>query len=190
MVPERLPTASGAVLRRVRPSDAEAFARAVAESLEHLRPWMPWAPSSVDAGHQRERLAKADTTWADGSDYEFAILTGDERLLLGGTGLMRRIGPGRIEIGYWVHVDHTGRGHATAAAEALTEAAWCLPDVNRVEIHTDEANTTSARIPARLGYRLDRVDDVDVSAPSETGRRQIWVTGRPGPPPADEGPSR
>jgi RimJ/RimL family protein N-acetyltransferase len=48
--------------------------------------------------------------------------------------------------------------------------------VQRVEIHTDEANTISAAIPQRLGYRLDRIEDRVPAAPSETSRLQIWIT--------------
>ncbi|HKA83613.1 MAG TPA: GNAT family N-acetyltransferase [Acidimicrobiales bacterium] len=178
--PERLPTASGAVLRRARPSDAEAFAEAVADSLNHLRRWMPWAvPVATEVTVQRDRLVMADASWGDGSDYEFAILPPDEGRIIGGCGLMRRIGPGAIEIGYWVHVDHTRRGHATAAAGALTEAAWALPDVERVEIHCDEANVASAAVPARLGYRLDRIEADEPTAPAVSGRSMIWIAERP-----------
>lgn len=178
--PERMPTASGAVLRRARPSDAEAFAQAVRESLDHLRRWMPWAvPVATEAPVQRDRLVMADASWADGTDYEFAILPADERRIIGGCGLMRRIGPGAIEIGYWIHVDHRKRGHATGAARALTEAAWALPDVERVEIHCDEANVASAAVPAGLGYRLDRIEDDEPQAPATSGRSMIWIAERP-----------
>jgi RimJ/RimL family protein N-acetyltransferase len=178
--PERLPTASGAVLRRARPGDAEAFAEAVRESLDHLRHWMPWAvPVATEVAVQRDRLVMAEASWADGSDYEFAILPADEGRVIGGCGLMRRIGPGAIEIGYWVHVDHTRRGHATAAAGALTDAAWALPDIERVEIHCDEANVASAAVPARLGYRLDRIEDDEPTAPGVSGRSVIWIAERP-----------
>jgi RimJ/RimL family protein N-acetyltransferase len=178
--PERMPTASGAVLRRARPTDADAFAEAVGASLAHLRRWMPWAvPVAAEAPVQRDRLVMADASWADGTDYEFAILPTDERGIIGGCGLMRRVGPGAIEIGYWVHVDHTRRGHATAAARALTDAAWTLPDVERVEIHCDEANRASAAVPARLGYRLDRVESDETLAAPHSGRTMIWVADRP-----------
>jgi RimJ/RimL family protein N-acetyltransferase len=178
--PERMQTTSGAVLRRARPTDAEAFAEAVAKSLAHLRRWMPWAvPVAAEAPVQRDRLVMADASWADGTDYEFAILPADERDIIGGCGLMRRIGPAAIEIGYWVHVDHTRRGHATAAARALTDAAWMLPDVERVEIHCDEANVASAAVPARLGYRLDRVEGDETLAPPHSGRTMIWIADRP-----------
>jgi RimJ/RimL family protein N-acetyltransferase len=178
--PERMPTASGGVLRRARPGDAEAFARAVAESLDHLRRWMPWAvPVATEASVQRDRLVMADASWADGTDYQYAILPADEHRIIGGCGLMRRIGPGAVEIGYWVHVEHTGHGHATAAARALTDAAWALPDVERVEIHCDEANLASAAVPARLGYRLDRTEDGEPEAPATSGRSMIWIAERP-----------
>ena len=95
--------------------------------------------------------------------------------MVGIIGLHRRIGPRAVEIGYWTHVDHAGRGYMTAAAKAVTEAAEALDDVDRVEIHTDEANLRSAAIPQKLGYRLDRVDVRIPEAPGESGRLQIWV---------------
>jgi RimJ/RimL family protein N-acetyltransferase len=63
----------------------------------------------------------------------------------------------------------------SAAAKAVTEAAEALDDVDRVEIHTDEANVRSAAIPRKLGYRLERVDVRRPEAPGESGRLQIWV---------------
>jgi RimJ/RimL family protein N-acetyltransferase len=80
-----------------------------------------------------------------------------------------------IEIGYWTHVAHAGRGYMTAAAGSITQVAGALPDVDRVEIHTDEANLRSAAIPRKLGYRLDRVQTRRPEAPAESGRLQIWV---------------
>lgn len=114
-------------------------------------------------------------SWHNGSDYEYVLRPEPAGQVIGCFGLHRRVGPGAIEIGYWVHVDFTGRGYATAGTRALTQAALALPDVTRVEVHTDEANTISAAIPRRLGYRLDRVDERPPDAPAESGRLQIWV---------------
>ncbi len=47
------------VLRRYLQDDAPALAVAVGESLEHLRPWMPWiALEPADAQGPREALAQ------------------------------------------------------------------------------------------------------------------------------------
>lgn len=181
--PEQL-DAGPVLLRRCRVEESAAFAEAVKESLEHLRPWMPWAaPEAADPERQRARLAGAAENWEAGTEFLYTIFLPGREPAGGGTvigtiGLHRRIGPGGIEIGYWVHAAHTGRGYATAAARALTGAALALPDVRRVEIRCDEANAASAAIPRKLGYRLARVDRRDPEAPGETGRLMIWVLQR------------
>ena len=45
--PERIELDDGIVVRWVTVDDAEAIARAVGESLEHLKPWMPWADAAL-----------------------------------------------------------------------------------------------------------------------------------------------
>ena len=87
---------------------------------------------------------------------------------------MRRIGPGGLEIGYWVRTDRTGRGVATEAAGLLTDAALALPDVDHVEIHHDEANAASGRVPAKLGYALVGRDEVERLNPGEVGVSLVW----------------
>ncbi len=164
------------VLTRLAEADAETVAAAVRASLDHLRPWMPWATEAAAAlDTQVARSRAATKAWEDGTDYCYVLRVDPDGPVVGTFGLHRRIGPGAIEIGYWLHVDALGRGYATAAAGALTTVALDLDDVDRVEIHTDEANVTSAAIPARLGYRMDRIDSRDPEAPAESGRLQIWV---------------
>lgn len=161
-------------------ADADALAAAVAESMAHLLGWMPWAgPEAAAADFQRRRIAATGPDWASGPEYIYALRVTASPAVIGTFGLHRRIGPAAIEIGYWLHVGHTGRGYATAAAAALTDAAFGLPDIERVEIHTDEANLASAAIPQRLGYRLARVEVREPQAPSESGRLQIWAATRP-----------
>ncbi len=169
------------VLRRLRPDDAAAIAAAVAASMEHLRPWMPWAtPDSADPRTQRVRVAESDELWAQGTDFIYSIIDTDG-MLAGEIGLHRRLADGGIEIGYWIAEQRTRRGIATAAAAAITDAALRLPGVTRVEIHCDEANVASSAIPRKLGYRLDRVISHAPEAPGESGRRQIWVQDPAGP---------
>jgi RimJ/RimL family protein N-acetyltransferase len=165
---------AGVLLRRSRVEDADALARAVAASLAELRPWMPWASAeAADPEFQRRRLQDVGLHWEDGSDFFYMIVTRDQ--VSGAMGLHARVGPGGLELGYWLRTDYTGRGIATACAGALTSAALALPTVTRVEIHCDEANTRSAAVPQRLGYRLDRVEPHTIDAPGESGQSQVWV---------------
>lgn len=56
------------------------------------------------------------------------MVVGDE--VVGGCGLHRRVGPGGLEIGYWVHAAWTRRGIAAAAGftrvAAAPRALWRL----------------------------------------------------------------
>jgi RimJ/RimL family protein N-acetyltransferase len=167
------------ILRRIRATDAGAVAAAVASSLDHLRPWMPWAtPESADRRSQLTRAAEADEMWESGISYIYSVLTADHGTLVGEIGLHRRSGDGSMEIGYWIAGAHAGRGFGTSAAGAVTGVALALPGVRRVEIHCDVANTASAAIPRKLGYRLDRVEVRQPEAPGESGQLMIWVQDR------------
>jgi RimJ/RimL family protein N-acetyltransferase len=175
--PEQL-VAGPVVLQRNCLADAPAVARAVAESLDHLEPWMPWAtPGAATLETQSARIAGTEAGWKRGTDFVYALRpAGDDTDAVAGIiGAHRRNGPKAIEIGYWTHVACAGRGYMSAAAWAVTEAVEALSDVDRVEIHTDEANLRSAAIPRKLGYRLDRVDVRRPEAPGESGRLQIWI---------------
>ena len=78
--------------------------------------------------------ARAGAEAASEETMGFGLFEADGELV-GGFGLHRRRGPGILEIGYWVRSDRTGRGYATGAARALTQAAFDgFPDVDRLEI--------------------------------------------------------
>jgi ribosomal-protein-serine acetyltransferase len=158
-------------LRRFREDDLDVVYRAVTESLAHLYPWMPWA-----AGYTRqsaaEFLAKSARDWADGNEYNYAIIA--DGSLAGSCGLMARIGPGGLEIGYWVHRAYTRRGLATAASAALVEQAFRLPGVDRVEIVHDELNVASAGVPRKLGFTEVERRPLDLRPPSGTGVGVVW----------------
>ena len=98
----------------------------------------------------------------------------DERTVIGGTGLHPRIGPGALEIGYWVRADRVRRGVATATARLLTIAALGLDGIDRVEIHHDRANLASAAVPRRLGFTFIEERPDEVEAPGEEGIEWVW----------------
>jgi RimJ/RimL family protein N-acetyltransferase len=54
--------------------DAGIIAAVVGESLDHLRPWMPWATKeAADRRTQLARITEADELWDSGTDYIYAI---------------------------------------------------------------------------------------------------------------------
>ncbi|HSR85835.1 MAG TPA: GNAT family N-acetyltransferase [Streptosporangiaceae bacterium] len=160
-------------LLRWRASDADLCFRLVGESLGHLRPWMPWATPEYSAADAVDYLERCEADWAAGTAFQYRIVA--DGTPAGSAGLMARIAPGGLEIGYWVHPDCTARGIATAAAAALTEAAFALPGIDHVEIHHDELNLPSGRIPAKLGYKVIETRRGRFEpAPGESGVTQVW----------------
>lgn len=141
------------VLRCWDPHDASLMKEAIDASIEHLRPWMPWAweePTEMQA--KVERLRRMRSRFDLGEDFVYGVFSPDEREVWGGTGLHTRIGEGALEIGYWVRVDRIGQGLATEFSAALTRAGFEVYGVRRMEIHCDPANVRSAAVPRKLGY--------------------------------------
>jgi len=173
--PPEVIDAGPAVLRRWRVADLDAASEAVFASLDHLRPWMPWAVDFSRAS-QAEFLAGAERDWAAGVAYNYAVLVDDA--IAGSAGLMARIGPGGLEIGYWVHQAYTRRGLATAASAALTGQAFALPDVNHVQIVHDEQNVASAGVPRKLGFTQIARRPLDHKPLGGTGIGVVWEVTR------------
>jgi RimJ/RimL family protein N-acetyltransferase len=179
--PERV-EAGSVVVRRLRASDAGAIAAAVGASLDYLQPWMPWATSAAaEYTNQLARVAEADQRWESGISYTYSVLTAETGTLVGEAALHRRTGDRTVELGYWIAAGQAGRGYGTSAGAALTSVALGLSGVKQVEIHCDAANTASAAVARRLGYRLDRIEARRPEAPGESGRLMVWVLNRPSP---------
>ena len=141
------------VIRCYNPKDALYLQKAVQESVEHLRPWMPWVkdePEELKVKIERLRLFRADFDL--GKNYVYGVFDPYESELVGGTGLHPRVGSNAFEIGYWIHVNHLNKGYATEISAALTKVAFEIEHVNRVEIHCEPNNIRSAAIPKKLGY--------------------------------------
>lgn len=157
-------------------ADTEVLVASVNESLDHLRPWMPWAQEPATAASLGAFLRTSEERWEASLDFGYLLRDGEK--VVGACGLHCRLEPGALAIGYWVHMDHVGKGLATAAARALTDAAFRLPGVQRVEIHCDAGNHRSAAVPARLGYRLLRLEQRPPQAPGEGEDLMVWATER------------
>ena len=177
-LPEELPS-EHLVLRRWRDEDVEALAGAITESIEHLRPWLPWiAAEPLPRDERLALIGQWAQDWDHGGDMVVGVFLGDD--VVGGAGLHRRLGPDALEIGYWVHADHLRRGYASEIGAALTNAAFTLDGIDRVEIHIDEANSASSGVPQALGFTLAGSSPDEAVAPGELGIECRWTMSRRG----------
>ena len=163
----------GASLRPWRTADAPALQHALEASEAHLRAWTPWVIDGRVPGQSLPaRLAAHARAFVDGTEWVYGLFAPDDATVLGGCGLYPRVGPGALEIGYWLAAYATGRGLATAAASALATLAFAAPGIERLEIRCDPRNVASARVPARLGFRLDERASVAADG------LQVWTLAR------------
>lgn len=161
------------VMRPWSPEDAPLLAPVLEANLDRLAPWIPAhvaTPLPVDP--LAERLSGFADDFASGRSYRFALLSPDERQILGEADLFPRSASGRVvieeadrmEIGYWLDAAATGQGLATEAARALLELAVRIPGIDHVEIRCDADNLPSAAVPRRLGFDLVATE----------GTTQVW----------------
>ena len=141
------------VVRCYNPTDAKLLADSVNESVEHLKPWMPWAHFEPSPMEERiKRLQQCRGKFDMGDDFIYGIFNRDESQLIGGTGLHTRLGENQLEIGYWIHKDFINQGYVTESSAALARVAFEILHVHRLEIHCDPGNHASAAIPRKLGF--------------------------------------
>lgn len=143
--------AGALVLKRWELPWAGELTAAVRESLPELTPFLPWADDAYEEANARAFIADAGTCWDKGTDFQYALFTTIGELI-GAVGLHTRLGPDTLEIGYWLRTPFTGRGHTTAAVEALTRVIFTLPGITRAAIRHDIRNTASARVAEKAGY--------------------------------------
>lgn len=145
-------TGNRIIVREYGDDDAEDVYAAIQESVEHIRPWLPWynGHQSVDDTLAYIRHTQAEYVLRDAFEMGIFSLSGH---YLGGCAL--RVQDWAIPsfiIGYWIRQSEEGKGYVTEAAALLTDSAFEMLGAERVLIYCDARNLRSARVAERLGY--------------------------------------
>jgi RimJ/RimL family protein N-acetyltransferase len=141
------------VIRCYDPRDARLVKEAVDSSLDHLRPWMPWAQFEPQTLEEKVELLRGFRGRFDlDQEYPYGVFAPDESRLLGGTGLHRRGDEGSLEIGYFIRADAIRQGLATEVTAVLTRVGFEFCDLDRVDIKVDPENLASLGVPRKLGF--------------------------------------
>ena len=163
---------NGVTLRRWNPGDVRELSEIVARSAEHLSAFLPSAVAELR--DPKRFIERAQDAWDRGQEYAFAVLDADGRVA-GQVSLTPEGTAG--EIGYWISADHVGRGLATAAARLLISSAHEQhPELEQFRLHCDRANTASARVATKAGFR--HVDSHPVpgsGTEAQSGIEMSWV---------------
>jgi RimJ/RimL family protein N-acetyltransferase len=141
------------VIRCWDPADAPLLKDALDSSLEHLRPFMEWAHDEPQPVEKKAELLRSFRALYDtGESFVMGIFDRSEQQVLGGSGLHARVGPGGLEIGYWIRASATRQGIASETSAVLTRVGLEICEADRIEIRIEPRNEASMGIPRKLGF--------------------------------------
>jgi len=146
------------LIRCPRAGDGAEVNAAVRETVEELRPWMPWVNPipTIEQSEERQRVARAH--FLERSDLPLNLYLKGTETYVGGSGLHRMDWEvPRFEIGYWCRKSLQGQGYITEAVRGITRFAFETLGANRIEIRCDVRNKKSQDVAGRCGYTLEAV---------------------------------
>lgn len=144
------------LIRALQPNDGRVINEAILESIDNLRPWMPWAQTPQSIAETETYVRESALRFRNREDLPLALFRKSDGYYVGGSG-MHRIDwdVPRFEIGYWVRTSLQGNGYVTEAVNGITKFAFEQLGAERMEIRCDASNQRSAAVARRAGYTLE-----------------------------------
>ena len=143
-------------VRSPMPGDGAELQAAVAETIDDLRPWMPWADHVPTVEEDEELVREARARFLTREDLWLLLFLKGAHTLVGASGLHSidwKVP--RFEIGYWVRRRFAGQGYITEAVRGITRFAFDVLGARRVEIRCDARNLRSQAVARRAGFTLE-----------------------------------
>ncbi|MBW3113399.1 GNAT family N-acetyltransferase [Bacillus sp. MCCB 382] len=143
-------------IRPCMPGDGSDVFRAISDSRNELKPWLPFARKESTLEEVEAGVRESYAEFIKKTDIRLHIYLKETNEFIGSTGLHRiDWDVPKVEIGYWLHTKHTKKGYIVEAVKALTRFALNDLSCRRVEIRCDERNSASRKVPERLGFKLE-----------------------------------
>ncbi len=154
------------LIRAPQPGDGAAVNQAIRESIEELRPWMPWARVVPSVAELETYARESALRFRNHEDLPLLLFRKRDGLYVGGSGLHNIAWDvPRFEIGYWVRTSLTGQGYITEAVNGIAAMAFGRLNAVRLEIRCDARNQRSAAVALRAGFTLEARLHRDSRAP-------------------------
>ncbi|MGW6270328.1 GNAT family N-acetyltransferase [Streptomyces sp. NPDC055060] len=141
------------VMRPATPADADGLARARLRSRAHLERWEPTRPEDYFTSRAQAARLRVQLEECRAGRAAPWVLDREGEIVGSVTLSAISLGPFRSgTLGYWIDVDHVGRGLATAAVTRACVAADTELGLHRVEAGTLLDNVPSQRVLAKCGF--------------------------------------
>lgn len=155
--PERFDTVR-LTIRAPEWGDGAEVNEAIRESVEQLRPWLPFAEKIPSLEESEAHVRKARLQFLERTDLVLHLRDKHTDDFVGSSGLHRIDWNARcFEIGYWIRSSRAGEGLMTEAVQGIEQFATTYLNANRLEIRCDSRNVRSAKVAERAGYTLEGI---------------------------------
>lgn len=162
------------LIRCYEAGDGALIKKSVDESLEHLLPWMTWARHEPETVDKKElRVQDFRRKYLAGEDYTLGIFNHNETELIGSTGFHTRHEGNVLEIGYWVNVNHAGKGIITEVVLALTKVGFEVEGIDKLVICCEEENEASMKVARKCGYTFIEQWETEEDTPRMLSRFEL-----------------
>jgi len=145
------------LIRPLEETDAKVVHSAVEKSKKTLTPFLEWAHEEWTRKKQALRLRKAFENYYLNKEYELGVFSPvDNQFLMAASWT-----PGKtqnkksLEIGYWTHSDHCGKGLATLVTQILIIGAFDFMNSDRIEIRCRPSNIASRKVIEKCGFHFE-----------------------------------
>jgi RimJ/RimL family protein N-acetyltransferase len=113
-------------------------------------------PANASEQEARAYIDRQRGRLAEGMGFSFAIAEADTNRAVGGIGLwLHGLRQGRATVGYSIAPSARGKGLAAAALIAVTEFAWTIPALHRIEAYIEPWNVGSVKTAEQAGYQRE-----------------------------------
>lgn len=143
-------------LKMLNAKNAEELYNITNRSRAYLREWLPWLDYTKSADDSLQFIMNNFQLYAERKGVTAGIFY--KGALAGVAGYNTIDWTNKIAyIGYWLDIEHQGKGIMTRVVRVLIDHAFNEYDLNRVDIRAASGNMKSQAIPKRLGFTQEGV---------------------------------
>ncbi|MCM2676932.1 GNAT family N-acetyltransferase [Alkalicoccobacillus plakortidis] len=146
------------LIRAPKPGDGAQMYEAVCDSINELKPWLPFAQFEQSIENSEANIREAHVNFLTRKDLRLLVFLKETGELIASSGLHRIDWEvPKVEIGYWIRTNYSGKGYMTEAVKGITNFAVNELKARRIEIRCDAKNLKSRAVAERLGFELEAI---------------------------------
>lgn len=144
------------LLRTYEVGDAEELFEVINGDRRHLHPWLEWVDKTTKPEHSLQFIQQS----LHQQNMQEALALGIfyDGKIIGGAGMHHwDLATKRAQIGYWISKEYEGKGIVTKCLIKFIDFLFDKIGLNKIEIHFLPANSRSAKVATRLGFKVEGV---------------------------------